>query len=129
MKTILLIEDHDMMRLFLANYFGSDYEVKAVSDVDLALNWLKNHDADLILADFPADPNGSSIHRISHLSSHKNIPLIILTDQDKSEQRIRAFQWGAKDSISKPFNPAELKLRVNCHLPAFTQVGTFSTVA
>lgn len=40
MKTILLIEDHDMMRLFLANYFVSDYEVKAVSDVDLALNWL-----------------------------------------------------------------------------------------
>ncbi len=129
MKKILLVEDNDMMRLFLSNYFGSEYSVEALSDSSLAGAWLSKNNADLILADFPDDKNGSSIHRLSHIAAQRGIPLVILTDKDKSEQRIQAFQWGAKDSISKPFNPVELKWRVSCHLPAFSQVGTFSSVA
>jgi hypothetical protein len=30
MKTILLIEDNEMMRMFLTHYLGKDYEVNSV---------------------------------------------------------------------------------------------------
>ena len=37
---------------------------------------------------------------------------MVLTDQDKSDQRIETLKLGAKDSVSKPFNPVELQLRI-----------------
>lgn len=40
----------------------------------------------------------------------------MLIDQDKSELRIQAFQWGPVDCISKPFNPTELKMRIQVKL-------------
>ncbi len=129
MRKILLVEDHDMMRLFLSNFFGKEYEVTALADAPSAVSWIQNNTADLILADFPDKQDEGSIHGLSLLAGKRSIPLVILTDKDKSEQRIQAFRWGAKDSVSKPFNPVELQMRINCHLPAFSHLRTLSSVA
>ena len=129
MNTILIIEDHEMMRLFLVNLFSKEYEVKSVSSPEEAANWLQNNEADMIVGDFPNSLNSIGLHQISSLTKQNNIPWIVLTDQDKSDQRIKAFQWGAKDSLSKPFNPQELTMRVKTHLPAFSRQQSFRTVA
>lgn len=129
MNTILIIEDHEMMRLFLVNLFSKEYDVTSVSSPEQAANWLQNNEADMIVGDFPNSSNSIGLHQISALTKQNNIPWIVLTDQDKSDQRIKAFQWGAKDSISKPFNPMELSLRVKTHLPKYNQSNSYRTVA
>ena len=47
----------------------------------------------------------------------KNIPIIMLSSEDSTSERIRLLEIGAVDYIVKPFNPAELKIRVKKVLP------------
>ncbi len=130
MKTILLIEDNEMMRMFLTHYLGKDYDVNSVKNSQEASDWLKFNSADLIVSDFPTNPIlASQIRNLGNFSDSKQIPIVMITDQDKSEQRIQAFHWGVKDCISKPFNPIELKLRVQTHLPSLTISRQFRPVA
>lgn len=42
----------------------------------------------------------------------KSIPVIILSSEDSTSERIRLLEEGADDYIVKPFNPLELKVRV-----------------
>ncbi len=130
MKTILLIEDNEMMRMFLTHYLGKDYEVNSVKNPQEATDWLKSNAVDLIVSDFPTNPIlAVQIRSLRNISGAKRIPIVMLTDQDKSEQRIQAFHWGVNDCISKPFNPIELKLRVQTHLPSLTLSRQFRPVA
>jgi DNA-binding response OmpR family regulator len=119
MNTILLIEKHDMMRLFLLNLLGGEYEIHAVSSIQEATAWLKTGHADLILGGYTDAQLASEVSRLRDHAVSKNTPWIVLTEQDKSEQRIKALSWGAKDCVSKPFNPVELKLRLQSHLSYF----------
>jgi len=123
MKTILLIEDHDLMRLFLVNYLSSEYEVFSVATIKEANAWIKYQHADLILADFPRNEDTLEMNRLQAQIQGTQTNLVVLTDQDKSEQRIKALQWGAKDCLSKPFNPVELKLRIKTQLPTQFALG------
>ena len=42
----------------------------------------------------------------------KDIPVIMLSSEESTSERIRLLQEGAVDYILKPFNPMELKIRV-----------------
>ena len=42
----------------------------------------------------------------------KNIPVIILSSINKSEEKINLINLGANDYIEKPYNPAELLARI-----------------
>ncbi|WP_323755844.1 response regulator [Roseivirga sp.] len=118
MENILIVESNTMMRLFLANYLGDNHFVKAVKSPAEALEWLEGNDAALILADYQTK-NSQEYQDLSQLKRQADLytmPMIILTDNDKSEQRIHALELGVSDSISKPFSPIELSLRVNVAL-------------
>jgi len=130
MKTILLIEDHELMRLFLVNYLNSEYEVISVATIKEANAWIKYQHADLILADFPKNEDSLEMNVLQDQIQGSLTNLVVITDQDKSEQRIKALQWGAKDCLSKPFNPVELKLRIKSQLPVnFSFARQFRPVA
>ncbi|MEM1270911.1 MAG: response regulator, partial [Bacteroidota bacterium] len=43
----------------------------------------------------------------------RRLPLLILSGSDKSEDRIRILRLGADDFLVKPFNPEELRARVD----------------
>ena len=118
MEKILVIESNTMMRLFLANYLGKEHNVKAVTSPSEALEWLEMNNTTLIIADYQEKFSDaySQLKKLKTQSAWSNIPMIVLTDNDKSEQRINALELGVSDSISKPFNPVELNLRVNAAL-------------
>ncbi len=132
MKKILVIDDNAMMRMFLENYLGKTYEVVAVETPTEAL---KLHDAGLvpqmILADYHAksSPEVTALNALSRQNNWADSPLFILTDDDKSEQRIDAFTLGAKDTMSKPFNPKELNMRMESMMGAVPATTTLRKVA
>ncbi|TDK44200.1 response regulator [Algoriphagus formosus] len=126
MKTVLVIEKHQFMRLFLINLLSNNYEVFGASSPEEANEWLKSNTPHLILTDL------SSFKKINSMGVHRaiqSVPFLVLTDQDKSQERIQVLQKGAKDCLSKPFNPVELQLRVQSLLPDFQITGSLSSVA
>ncbi|MGL4781310.1 MAG: response regulator, partial [Bacteroidales bacterium] len=42
----------------------------------------------------------------------KKIPVVILSSEDSTTERINLLEKGAVDYIVKPFNPMELKVRI-----------------
>lgn len=132
MKKILVIDDNPMMRMFLENYLGKSYEVIAVETPTRALalhnQSFKPH---IILADYhdKSSPEFTALNILIEQANWANLPLFILTDEDKSEQRIDAFNLGAKDTISKPFNPKELNMRMESVMANMPTMMTLRKVA
>ena len=123
MEKLLIIEDHPMMRLFLSNYFSKTYDITAVASPEEALGLMNNNDHfSLILADFqtPGSQNAATLQSLKQSAAFQGTPLVVLTDEHKSLQRIQALDLGADDSLSKPFNPVELNMRIN-HLIKLNQ--------
>lgn len=115
MELLLIIESNYMMRLFLSNYFSKSFDVRAVDSPKEALAFLKeNEQPKAVISDFQDTKSAerNSCEELIGNLNQKNIPAIILTDYDKSEQRIDALALGSNDVISKPFNPIELELRL-----------------
>ncbi len=132
MKKLLIIEDHPMMRMFLQNYLSKSYEVTTVATPEEAIKHsMKSTFPDLILSDYK-DKQSKDFQMLQCLCMQiewRNIPLFVLTDQDKSQERIKALQLGAKDTLSKPFNPRELIMRIDAMLNVSSSMNTIRTVA
>lgn len=115
MEKVLIIEDNAMMRLFLSNYLGSSYEVTAVENPQQAQGFIgRAEEFSLVLSDYyaPASEEHTALKSVQTAMAWQGVPMVILTDEHKSEQRIAAFEFGAQDCVSKPFNPIELSLRL-----------------
>ena len=110
-KQILIIEDHDSIRLLLGKYLSKSYRVATRRDGLDAMSWLSRGNLpDLILLDREMPRiNGlefSSILRTCGLFRH--IPLVLVTGEENPHQ-LRPFKrLGISGYIPKPFNPAKV---------------------
>ena len=133
MEKVLIIEDNAMMRLFLTNYLSHAYEVVTAQSPQEGMAVLdgKAHEFSLVLADYyaPGTSEMKILGNIKHSLGWQNIPMIILTDEDKSAQRIAAFELGASDCLSKPFNPAELAMRMKGLMSVVERPAVYRPVA
>jgi DNA-binding response OmpR family regulator len=56
--------------------------------------------------------SGLELIAIVKSNSSKKIPVIVLSALGQEETVMEAFQLGADDFLTKPFNPTELSVRV-----------------
>jgi DNA-binding response OmpR family regulator len=115
-KTILLIDDCEMMRRFLAPIFKDKYEFVAVNSPMEAMIWLKaNPTPDTILLDYemPVMPGLEFLKHLRQMSDLVNVPVMMLSGVKDAERRWQCIEAGANDFLAKPFHPKELLLRVN----------------
>jgi len=52
------------------------------------------------------------LEQLKNSWAFKDIPVIILSSIDKSEDKIKLIKMGASDYLEKPYNPAELMARI-----------------
>ncbi len=111
---ILIAEDEPVMLMAIEKKLRSDgYEVVATKDGNEALKAFEADLPDLIITDILM-PYTSGLELIGIVKSTrgKNIPVIVLSGLGQEETVLEAFQLGADDFLTKPFNPLELSLRV-----------------
>ena len=81
-----------------------------------ALERVKEYTFDLILLDIimpEMDGYGGSVKKLKADPHTAKIPLFFLTAKVEQDDIIRGFDVGGVDYITKPFNPRELRARVN----------------
>src|SRR5581483_8379930 len=103
-KTTILSADDDpqLLRLVTRNLQLEGYEVLAASDGQQALEFIEAHMPDLILLDvmMPKLDGFAVLERVREFAS---TPVIMLTARGQDQDKIRGFDLGADDYLTKPF--------------------------
>lgn len=104
--TVLLVEDNNELRLFLADQLSEHYQVLQASDGVKGMEQAKNHLPDLVISDVMM-PNKDGIALLNELKTQQetsHIPVILLTAKSAVENQIEALRYGADFYITKPFD-------------------------
>jgi two-component system, OmpR family, phosphate regulon response regulator OmpR len=113
---LLLVDDDDRIRELLKRYLSqAGARVSAAADAASARKLLESMDFDLLILDvmMPVEDGFSLAEGVRRTSK---VPIILLTARGMPEDRIRGLSIGADDYVPKPFEPAELTLRINAIL-------------
>jgi DNA-binding response OmpR family regulator len=116
MATILVVEDERKIRELVRSYLERDgHQVISTASGAEAITLAETAGPDLLvldlrLPDVPGEDVAREVRRISE------IPILMLTARSAGEDRIRGFELGADDYVTKPFSPRELVLRVQAIL-------------
>lgn len=119
MKKILAIDDEKSIRFIIENTFKNEFEITTISNGKEALFWMQTGNLpDLIICDIEMPVMGGFefIKKIRSSGFFNDIPLIMLSGNEESKDRIRCFELGADDYVVKPFNPKELIARIKRRL-------------
>ncbi len=111
---ILLVEDNEELREYLARYLKQDYSIVESADGQAALEVVRKENPDFIISDVMM-PLLSGTELCKQLKSNIetcHIPLILLTSLAEREDIIKGLNAGADDYITKPFDPAVLKSKI-----------------
>jgi DNA-binding response OmpR family regulator len=116
-KTAILIVDDDLqlLQLVALNLELEGYDVLLAGDGMQALTQIETHAPDLVLLDVMMPRmNGFAVcHRVREFST---VPIIIITAQERSQDKVRGLDLGADDYLTKPLNMDELLARVRAVL-------------
>ncbi|MFZ4462314.1 MAG: response regulator [Bacteroidales bacterium] len=114
-KKILVIDDELSIRLLLENYLSKIYDVVTRNDGMEALKWMEEGNMpDLIVADIqmPNLDGYEFIKNVRNSGFFKEIPMIMLSGIESSQEKVKCLKLGANDYMIKPFNPEELSIRI-----------------
>ena len=118
--TILVVEDDDATRTFLADNLTADgYELLVTASVDEGRRLLERQFPDLVLVDVGL-PDGSGLELVRAVREadgatsrlDPTTPMLVLSGRADELDRVRGFERGADDYVVKPFSYPELRGRV-----------------
>jgi adenylate cyclase len=119
-KGIILIVDDNPDNLDLLFFFLSDsgFIVEVATDGERAIQKVEEAHPDLILLDvmMPGIDGFETCRRLKANESSKDIPVIFMTALSETVDKVRGFDVGAVDYITKPIQQEDLKARVTTHL-------------
>jgi DNA-binding response OmpR family regulator len=114
--TILVVEDERKIRDLVRSYLEREgFQVVTTPSGAEALTLAESARPELVILDLRLpDVPGEEVAR--ELRSRSQVPILMLTARSGGEDRIRGFELGADDYVTKPFSPRELVLRVQAIL-------------
>lgn len=122
MKNVLIIEDDiniaDLERDYLKlNGYLTDIE----TDGDRACTKALTGKYDVIIVDLML-PGKSGFEIIKEVRKKYEIPIIVVSARMEDIDKIRGFDYGADDYLTKPFSPAELTARIKSHITRYERL-------
>ncbi|MCB0702302.1 MAG: response regulator transcription factor [Candidatus Kapaibacterium sp.] len=114
---VLIIEDEIKIASFMKNGLKQErYEVDLETNGRDGLELAMNTQYDLILLDVML-PGINGIEILKELRANNyNVPVILISALDSTEDRVNGLDFGADDYISKPFSFDELAARIRAIL-------------
>jgi len=121
---ILIAEDDEALAKFVRQGLEAEnYSVDMLADGEQARTAATDVDYDVVILDLNL-PKLDGVSVLRHLRLKKpSLPVLVLTQRNKVEDRIQCLDTGADDYLDKPFSFSELSARIRAlvrrsHLPS-----------
>ncbi|WP_103107883.1 response regulator transcription factor [Brevibacillus reuszeri] len=119
---ILIIEDETTIAQLERDYFElNGFLVDLCHTGDEGLQLALHGDYSLIIVDLQL-PGMNGFDLCSQIRQTKEVPILIVSAKKEEIDKIRAFNLGADDYITKPFSPSELVARAKAHLTRYERL-------
>lgn len=116
-KKILLVEDDPNLGLVLTDFLKMEgFTVSLATDGEKGLDAFSSSHYDLCLLDCMMPKMDGFTLASKIRTSNQDIPIIFLTAKSLKEDKLKGFDLGGDDYITKPFDEEELVRRVNAVL-------------
>jgi len=118
MARILVVEDSSEERHLIARALASGERLVFAASVAEGLERLRSEVFDLALLDVTL-PDGDGFQLLSLLRNDERLgelPVVFLTARSATPDKVLAFSLGAEDYLEKPWDPQELRARVQARL-------------
>jgi len=117
-KILLVEDDRALVELLVFNFEREDFEVEHTPDGEEAWIMARERPPDLVILHWMLESlSGIEVcPQLRRIPETANVPIIMLTARGEEGDRIRGFETGADDYVTKPFSPRELVVRVGAVL-------------
>jgi DNA-binding response OmpR family regulator len=113
MPTVLVIDDEREIAAIARDYLArAGFDVTVASDGVAGLDAARRKRPDLVVLDLGL-PRLDGLEVARALRRESDVPIVMLTARVDESDRLRGFDVGADDYITKPFSPRELVARVS----------------
>ena len=130
-STILVVDDSRLSMMHLVQILQNDYILHTATSGVEAVQVAKAIKPDIILMDIvmPQMDGYEALSVLKNTQETKDIPVIFISSLDQEMNEEKGLGLGAVDYISKPYNPAIVKLRVRVQLKIVHQMNTINRLS
>jgi len=116
MRLLIVEDDHKVAEFVARGLRAERFAVDVSYDGLEGLTYADTYEYDLAILDLmlPTLSGSELLHRIRQRKP--SLPILVLTARDATEEKVRHFEAGADDYLTKPFDFAELLVRVKALL-------------
>ncbi len=122
MIKVLLVEDNKNIVENVVEYLKKDMELTWVYNGKDAIEYLNAYEYDIVILDLML-PEVDGMGVLGNISKNNfNVGVIVLTAKEELDDKLRAFQLGANDYLTKPFYMEELRARIHAVLKSMGKI-------
>jgi len=113
-KKVLIVEDEELIRKFFVEILEYKYELHVAQNGDEGIKLANEIIPDMILLDIMM-PNMNGFEVCTMLRKDKKFEksiIIMVTGLSDRDSKMKALKMGADDIIAKPFNPIDVRTKV-----------------
>lgn len=117
---ILVMDDESILRLLLSKLLGNKYNVTVKENGAEGVEWLQEgNKPDLVITDqhMPGLDGYGFLKYIRSKQDFNNVPVIMLSAMEETEEKLKCLSLGANDFLTKPLNIEQLKESIENLLP------------
>lgn len=110
-KNLLIVEDDPRIRKMISVYFkGAGFNILEAETGKDAINIFNNEKIDIVFLDIML-PEIDGLRVCEALREKSDVPVIMLTAKSQEEDKLRGFEYGADEYVTKPFSLKVLAAR------------------
>ncbi|TXC77119.1 response regulator transcription factor [Luteibaculum oceani] len=116
-KKLVIVDDEPSISMIIELNLSNDYSIESFLEKSQFIEYANQNAIDALVLDL--NLNGESGKTLIPLIRNGEfekvnplIPIVVLSGEDSTEEKINCLEDGADDYLVKPFNPLELKARM-----------------
>lgn len=114
LKKVMIVDDYEESCKLLSEVLSEEYKCAYTQESTKAVDMMKDFQPNLVILDYkmPGLLGVDICKAIRESEKTRYLPIVFVSGAASMEEKIKAFEMGADDFISKPFHVRELLLRV-----------------